>query len=370
MPIKANKLAGIRLINHHEDSINIKDHKDKILDFWILFKSKEAGFQPQTLKDFRYFEKLPNPAKEAYEKWFNSYDFQNEDDKEWVKWIDGKLNFFYHTSNPTEMAENTWYVYFTKAEQDALDIVNTQIFHGNPEVEALWKVETNIKSNEVAGRRNGYIYSSELEKTNPNDTKGFYWAVVFQAPDSVKLFYKDGNIERSKIISWAADCKNMTLLQITSNGRFVVKQTFNKGKAGKPDKYIPQSRVPSKAYVGYALAQYFKKYYFEMYGINEEIEEEVKIIKQAINERKMAVGTFNDEQIKIGRLIKDINDFIEKGNVSPQRREQNKIIRKHIRQKGKLREQKIRAAVREAKKYKKKMEKKARQKLNPLISKK
>lgn len=370
MPIKGTKITGIRLINYHEAGINLKDHGNKVLDFWILFKAKDYGFTPNSLKDFRYMDKLPNSAREAYEEWFKNFDWNNENDKDWIQWLQGRLNFFYKTHTPTEMPEDTWYIYLTKAEEDAREIAENQVFHGNPEIDCFWQVDTNTKSAEVSGRRNGQVFSSELDKIVPPDTKGFYWAVAFQAPESVKLFYQDGDKEKSKIISWAAECKNITLLQITSNGRFIVKQVFIKGKAGKQDKNVPSENVPTQAYMGFALAQYFKKYYYELFGLVEEIEEEVKTLKIASNERKNALGTFNDNEINVGKLIKDINKFIEYGNVPKERVEENKRIRRNIKKKNVGREREIRAKVREAKKYLRKKEKKSRQKLNPLLHRK
>ncbi len=364
--LKAGKLISIRLVNYHEDGINWKDHKDKVLDFWVQFKSKNDGFNPTSLSVFKYFENLPNPAKEAYENWFNSYDFQNEQDKEYLKWIDGKFNFFYHTSSPTIMNDNTWFVYLTKSEEDALDICESQIFHGNPNIDAFWKVDANTKSDEVGGRRNGYIFSSELESITPKETKDYFWAVAFQAKESVKLFYMDSGKQKSKVISWAADAKNCVLLQITSNGRFIVKQTFVKSKGWKKERHIPQDRVPKNAYLGYALTQYFKKNYYEMFGIWEEIDEEIKSIKEGINQRRNAVNTMNDEEVNISKILKSINKFIQEGNVSRERRERNKLIRKNIKKKTQLREREIRKIVRETKKYLKKKRKKQLQKLSPI----
>lgn len=255
-----------------------------------------------------------------------------------------------------------------KSEEKAREICESQIFHGAPNIDSFFKVDPNTLSAEVAGRRNGYIYSDELANIKPADTRGFYWGVAFMAPESVKLFYDVGEkTDSSKIISWAASCKNMTLLQISSNGKFIVKRVFVKGKAWKQDRYVPQDMAPSKAYVGYALEQYFKKYYYDMYGIWEEIDEEVKEIKENINKRKNAVNTMNDEEVDVGRILQDVNEFIEDGNVSDEEREKNEKIRKNIKEKNKLRERAIRNKVREAKKAKRKKEKRERRKLNPLL---
>ncbi len=364
--MKANKLIGIRLINYFEDGINFKDHASKVLDFWIQFKCRDFGFHPLILSKFKYVEELPNDAKEAYKGWFESYDFQNED-KDWVKWLDGKLNFFYKTNSPKEMPEDTWYVYLVKAEEKAREICEEQIFHGNPNIDSFWKLDTNTKSAEVAGRRNGYVFSIELSKTTPLETKGFYWAVAFQAPESVKLYYQDGDKESSKIISWAANCKHMTLMQITSKGRFIVKQVFVKGKGNKEDRNVPQENIPEKAYLGHALVQYFDKYYYNMYGIWDEIDEEIKAVKESTNQRRNAVNTMNDEEVDVGKIIRDINDFIEHGNVSKDKREFNKKVRKNIREKNKFREREIRKKIREAKKSLRKKERRERNKMNPFI---
>jgi hypothetical protein len=219
----------------------------------------------------------------------------------------------------------------------------------------------------VAGRKNGYVFSIELEKTTPLDTKGFYWAVAFQAPESVKLYYQDGDKEFSKIISWAAACKHMTLMQITSKGRFLVKQVFVKGKGNKEDRNIPQERVPEKAYLGHALSQYFDKYFYDMYGIWDEIDEEVKQVKESTNQRRNAVNTMNDEEVDIGRIINDINEFIDYGNVTRDKREYNKKIRKNVREKNKMRDREIRKKIREAKKTIRKKERRERDRMNPFL---
>lgn len=369
MPLKANKLAGVRLVNYWKSGINFKDHANILLDFWIKFKSRDYGFVPVSLKNFYYVEDLPNSAKEAYEEWFNSYDFQNTDDKDYLKFVDGTLNFFYHTESPKEMPEETWFVCLFKSEEKAREIAETQIWHGSPNLNAWTRLETNTKSDEIAGRRNGYIFSTELEFVKPQDTRGFFWAVCFQSRESVKLYYKDGQSEASKIISWAAHQEHSTLLQITSDGRFIVKPVAVEGKGGKIDKNVPAALTPTRTYVGYALGQYLTKNFFEMYGYNDSIDEEIKYIKENTNQRKNAVNTMNDESVKIGKVIPDIEKFIEIGNTTKEDRERNKSLRKNIKEKNKFREKEIKKKVREARKELEKQARTDRQRLNPFISK-
>jgi hypothetical protein len=161
--MKSVKKAGIRLINYIHDSINWKDHKDIVLDFWIVYKARNQGYNAKMFQNMYYVEDLPVKAQKDYEEWFNHYDFQNVDDKDWLKFIDGTINIFYHTSNPTMMPEDTWYVTLLKSEVKAREICETQIFHGNPNLNSFWKLETNTKAEEVGGRRNGYIFFFSLK---------------------------------------------------------------------------------------------------------------------------------------------------------------------------------------------------------------
>ena len=78
-----------------------------------------------------------------------------------------------------------------------------------------------------------------------------------------------------------------------------------------------------------------------MYGVWDDWDEIKKDTKEAVNQRKNAVNTMNDEEVKLKKVIRDINDFIIKGNVSPKRRNRNKEARKAIKEKNKLREREI-----------------------------
>ena len=189
--MKSVKIAGIRLINYLNDNINWKDHKDIVLDYWIKNKSRETGHNPRQFENMYYVDELPTEIQDVYEEWFNNYDFQNEE-KDWIEVINSTLNIFYHTSNPVMVDENQWYCLLYRSEVLAREICNEQLFHGNPNINSFWKLDTNTTAEEVGGRRNGYLFSNELEKVEPRNVKGFYWAVIYQcSPDSVKLYYQE-----------------------------------------------------------------------------------------------------------------------------------------------------------------------------------
>lgn len=366
--MKSVKIAGIRLVNYLNDGINWKDHKDIILDFWIATKSGQFGFHPSMFKNMFVVEELPMKAQEAYAQWFNSYNFQNEDDKQWLKFVDGTLNIFYRTSNPTMLDDGVWYVEMMKSEVKAREIVENQLYHGNPNINSFWKLDTNSKPEEVGGRRNGYMFTRELSSIGPSDVRGFYWAVAFQCPETVKLYYNDQNEIKSKCINWAANAKNMTLLKVTESGRFVIQQVFVKGKAWKDDRMVPQSSLPNSPLTGSGLVRWIHQNYYNMYGLWDAIDDTKKYIREQANQRKNAINTMNDEEIKIARLIPDVETFIARGNVSRERRERNKQVRQAIREKNKLREREIKRKMRELEKENNRQKRRERGKLNPLIA--
>ena len=77
----------------------------------------------------------------------------------------------------------------------------------------------------------------------------------------------------------------------------------------------------------------------------------------------------SDEEVKLRKVIKNLDKFIVHGNVPPKRRERNKRIRQSIHDKNKLREKEIKKKVREIQKAKGKDDRKDRNRLNPLLSK-
>jgi len=349
--MKARKIAGIRLVNYIQDSINWKDHGDIVLDFWVAFKCRESGYYPKQFDGMFVVEELPLQAQGDYETWFNSFDFQTEEDKDWLEFVNGTLNIFYHTEDPIEMPEDTWYIDLMQSEVKAREIAELQVYHGNPNINNFWRIDTNSKPDEVGGRRNGYLFTSELAEIDPSDTKGFYWAIAFQCTETVKLFFRDGEQKKSKCINWAANCTHMTLLKITGDGRFRVEPVFVEGKAWRSDRNIPQGKIPTSPLSGRALNKYFRDNFNEMYGIWDEIDEKTKKETEAVNQRKNAVNNFSDEQVKVSKVLdKPVNEFIVDGNVSNERRERNKKLRQAIREKNKLREREIRKKMRDIEK--------------------
>jgi hypothetical protein len=367
--MKSQKIAGIRLINYINDGINWKDHKDIVLDFWISKKSSDFGYHPKQFENMFYANELPTEIQTVYEDWFNEYDFNNSDD-DWITFVNGTLNVFYHTSDPTQMPDDTWYVMLMQSEIKAREICEEQVFHGNPNINTFWKIDTNSKYEEVSGRRNGYLYVNELKNISNIDTRGFYWGVAFQCPESVKLFYEDGDERKSRCICWAADCKNATLLQINASGRFQVVQVEVKGKSWRPDKSIPANNsICRKAYVGHALDIELSNNYESLYGVWDEIEAEIKSEREAINQRKNAVNIMNDEEVDIGKIV-NVDVFVIDGNVPEYERKRNQAIRKKIIKRNQLRERNIKKKMRDIERNEGKVNRRARNSLNPLLSKK
>ena len=107
-----------------------------------------------------------------------------------------------------------------------------------------------------------------------------------------------------------------------------------------------------------------------MYGVWEDIDERMKDTREAANQRKNAVNTMNDEEVKLNKVIDNITNFITDGKVSKERRERNKVVRQAIREKNKLREREVRKKLREIEKEEGKEDRRNRNRLNPLLSKK
>lgn len=368
--MKSVKIAGIRLINYIEDSINWKDHKDIVLDFWVNFKSRDYGYRPKQFKNMYYVNELPTEIQKVYEKWFEGYDFQNED-KDWVHFINGTLNIFYKTSDPTLLDDDRWFITLMRSETRARTICEEQLFHGNPNINSFWKIDTNSKAEEVGGRRNGYLFSAELENVSQLDTRGFYWGVMYQCAESIKLHYIDGDDTKSKCINWAANCSHMTLLKITPSGRFIIIPVEVEARAHRDARMVPDGKVIKKAYTGHSLNEYVKKNFYEMYGRWEELDAIKKYAREASNQRLNAMNTMNDEEVDVGEVLdKSIKEFVAVGNVSKERRERNKIARQAIKDRNKIRDREIRKKIRELEKTKNRQSRKDRNRLNPFMSKK
>jgi hypothetical protein len=368
--MKAVKIAGIRLVNYLNDGINWKDHKDIVLDFWVQSIAPQMGFPSDLFKNVITVDDMQTKPLEVYQKWFEGYNFQNDQDQNWMDFVNGTLNIFYRTSNPTLMDESIWYIHLLQSEPAAREIAESQLFHGDPNLNSFWKVDTNTKPDEVGGRRNGYLFTKELSATTPADTKGYYWGIAFKCIETVKLFYLDSSKLNYRCINWAANCSNLTLIKVTPTGRFLVEQIFVPGKAWKADRYIPQGAVPNHPLNGQGLVNWIENNYYDMYGIWEDWEEAAKDVRESMNARKNAVNVMNDEEVKLRRLIPDVDNFLVNGNVDPQRRERNKAVRQAIRDKNKLRDREIKKRMRELKKSRNRQDRVERNKINPFISKK
>ena len=153
--MKSKKLAGIRLFNYLNDGINWKDHKDIILDYWIKNIAPQYNRSPDKLQGFVTVESLPTAVQKEYEDWFKKFDFQTSKDQKWIEFVNGTLNIFYHTNGYRQEPKDVWYIDLMKSEVKARNIVESQVYHGNPNLNSFMKIETNSKPEEVGGGRNG-----------------------------------------------------------------------------------------------------------------------------------------------------------------------------------------------------------------------
>lgn len=134
---------------------------------------------------------------------------------------------------------------------------------------------------------------------------------------------------------------------------------------------VPHSKPPAHPLSPKSTLKHIRKNFNKMYGMWDEIDEIKKSEREASNQRKNAVNTMNDEEVKVAKVIPTtINRFIAAGNVSNKRREKNKEARLAIREKNRLREKEIKKRMREILKEKGKLERRHRNRLNPFISKK
>ena len=327
--MKAKKLAGIRLINYINAGITWDTHKDIILDFWIMNKCRDDGFNPHDFdKMYRVIE-LPTAAQKKYAEWFGRFDFQCEDE-DWINFVNGTLNLFYHTSDPVEEPDGVWYIELMQSEMDARTICETQVYHGLRNINTFWKVDTNSKTEEVGGRRNGYIYTTKLAELKPAETKNYYWGVVFQCNESVSLAYSDHGVKRRKCINWAANAEHMTLVQVNADGRLKIIPVHVEGKSWKADRWVPEGQVNQSPMSPSGLNSYITSHFDSMYGIWDRIDQSVKTARENTTARINALNVMNDEEVKVSKVIGNVEKFIKEGNVSPKRLEYNKDVRKAI----------------------------------------
>lgn len=362
--MKARKIAGIRLINYINEGINWKSHKDVILDFWIMSKCKDFGYTPYQFRNMFRVVEMPIEAQQKYKEWFDKYDFQNETDKEWLAFVNGTLNLFYHTEDPQQEDDEVWYIDMMQSEVEARQIVVDQVYHGSPNLNAFWKIETNSKPEEVGGRRNGYLYVHKLADVKAKETDGYYWGVVFQCPETVSLGYNDGGVKKRRCIAWAANADHMTLVRIGADGRFKIVPVFSEGRGWKSDRWIPEGQISQSPMTAVGLLNYIKEKYHSMYGVWDAIDAKVKNVREQSTARLTALNTLNDEEIKVGKVISDLNKFVREGNVSDERREYNKAVRKNIMKRLRIREKEANKVARDIAKAEHRKEKERHAKMH------
>jgi hypothetical protein len=76
----------------------------------------------------------------------------------------------------------------------------------------------------------------------------------------------------------------------------------------------------------------------------------------------------NDEEIKLSRVIGNLDKFVREGNVPDERREYNKEVRQNLMKRLRERDKEVRAQVREIAKAEKRKDKNERAKINPTIT--
>lgn len=365
--MKAKKLAGVRLYNYLMDGINWKDHKDVVLDYWINNIASQYNYTPSQFQGFCTTESLPTLAQKQYEQWFRSFDFQTTKDKSWVDFVNGTLNIFYHTSGYKEDAPGIWYIELMKSEIKARDIVESQFFHGNPNLNSFMKIETNSKPEEVGGRRNGYLYVNKLASITATDVQDMYWGVIFTCDESVTIKYDSNGKQKEKSICWAANPEHITLVKITADGRFIIVPVEVKKKLWMEKRIVPEGKLTTEPMTAQRLCEYLKRNFNVMYGVFDNIKKKVDQARVNATARKNALITMSDEEIKVGPALHgDPEDFIEYGNVTPEKLEYNKKVRRSIHQANVEHRKKVKAKMREIEKAERKKSEREQMNYNAL----
>jgi hypothetical protein len=81
-----------------------------------------------------------------------------------------------------------------------------------------------------------------------------------------------------------------------------------------------------------------------------------------------ALNTLNDEEVKVGRVIGDLDKFVREGNVSDAKREYNKEVRKAVLKKLRIREKEARKVANDVAKAERRKDKRERSKLNMTVN--
>jgi hypothetical protein len=115
------------------------------------------------------------------------------------------------------------------------------------------------------------------------------------------------------------------------------------------------------------LLSYITDNFASLYGVWDTIDEKVKGIREQSTARLTALNTLNDEEIKVGKVIGDIEKFVREGNVSDKRREYNKEIRQAVIKKLRIRDKESHRVANDIAKAEKRKETRERAKYNPTI---
>jgi hypothetical protein len=160
----------------------------------------------------------------------------------------------------------------------------------------------------------------------------------------------------------------MTLDRIGADGRFTIVPVFVEGKAWKADRWIPEGQVNQMPMSSKALLSYITDKYASLYGVWDKIDEKVKNIREQSTARLTALNTLNDEEIKVGRVIGDLDKFVREGNVSDAKREYNKEVRKAVLKKLRIREKEAKKVANDVAKAERRKDKRERSKLNMTVT--
>ena len=143
---------------------------------------------------------------------------------------------------------------------------------------------------------------------------------------------------------------------------------FVEGKTWKADRWIPEGSINQKPMSSAGLLNYINQNFHRLYGIWDQIDDKVKNIREQSTARLTAVNVMNDEEIKLSRVIGNIDKFVREGNVPDERREYNKEVRQNLMKRLRERDKEARAQVREIAKAEKRKDKNERAKINPTIT--
>ena len=369
--MKATKVIGKKLVLYINRGINWRDHRDVILEFWTSGPCRKSGFNPAQFKGVFYASDLqPNELLE-YKKWFNEYDFNNQE-KDWLDFMDGVLNIFYKTKALGICPDNTWFIDFVDSDVAVVEICKKQKYFGKPNINALWKMGTTELYRSNANIKNGYMFTQRLSDVETRDIIGKKQAIIFQAPKSVMIEYFDGKEKKRKCVNWAGEAINMTRLKIYPDGRVLIVPIQFDGSIVKMSRMVPDGdKVPTIPMSIGSLRAHIKKHEFDMYGRDNQIDEENREARIEVNKRLNAVTTLSDEDIHLDEApkIDNVKKFIVYGNVSDERREYNRLIRKKRKEINQRVKSETKRRLREMLKNEKKKEKRGPLRLRKLFDK-